>query len=141
MNTDIKKWLSLLPFAEEQAANGIVLNGCLVSSQARKATILVGGVYLSFHRSDILEIEPADSTEDPVHPPSKVAIRVVIRRGASLLDIGLGQLDDEPSHHRRPFALSVRSLAATPAAADRFRNLERQFLLRHSLLVNDSHSV
>jgi hypothetical protein len=141
LDTDVENWLSHLPLADEYPANGAVLNGWLVSSKARQITILVGEVYLSFHRSDILEIELADSQEITPDPSGKLAVRAIVRRGARLLDIRLVQLDDNLSQQRRPFALAARPLAPVLPPAGRFRDMERQFLLRHSLLVNDSHSV
>ena len=128
MNLDIEKWLSHIPLAEEVVGEGIVLSGWLVPSKPEELCILIGELYLVFHRIDIVGMELVTSIEDPGELKPAIEVRIVIRRGSPILDIRLGQLREVLSPQQRPFAFSVRPLSITLKPASRFRNLERQFL-------------
>jgi hypothetical protein len=127
MKIDIEKWISLLPVAEEQAAEGSILfSGMLLPGKADEICILSGALRLSFSQDDILKIESS-----PVEGYSIVAIR----QRAPVLESMPSELCDLSSlSKRRPFALSVRSRKIISGPSHKFRALERQFLADEALL-------
>jgi hypothetical protein len=132
MSMDVEKWLSHLPIAEEHIGEGILLTGEFVPSAPREARILVGELCLTFLREDILDIEPAAELENA--PPLPRRIHIVVRKGARLLDAREKDLCGTAVRGRRPFALSTRPSIVTDDPPPRFRDLERQFLQRQSLI-------
>ncbi len=134
MKVDVAQWLCRLPLAEEQAAEGIVLDGWLVSDEEGRADILVKGLRLSFRGQDILESESVE-TEGASAPSSPRHVRLLVRRGAAVLDIRPDELCDAYPSHQKPFALAVRPSHLVLGPANAFRELEREFLLKHGLIV------
>ena len=133
MKVDVAQWVSLLPRAEEQAGDGIVLDGWLGRGQNGRVDIFVGGLRLSFRLRDILAIESV-TTEDTSAQASPRPVRVLVRRGAALLDIRPAELCERLPSHQKPFALAVRPYHRVLGGANRFRELEREFLLTHGLI-------
>jgi hypothetical protein len=134
MKTNIEQWLAHLPLADEQAGDGFVLTGRLVSVDGDEVRIVVGEPCLSFSPDDILDIAPVEVTEQLGPTPSPGTVRVAIRRGASLLDARPGTLIDGLPPPRRPFALATRPTPIILDPVPRFRELERRFLLSQSLI-------
>jgi len=132
MNDDIVKWVSRLPLAAEQDGDGLVLDGWLGRSEDGQAEIFLRGLRLSFRWRDILEITPIE-TEDSAASSRKFA-RLTIRRGAAVLDIRPDELCEALPPKRKPFALAVRPSYPAIGPANRFRELERAFLLKHRLI-------
>jgi hypothetical protein len=133
MSMDVEKWLSHLPIAEEHIGEGILLNVEFMPSAPGEARILVGELCLTFLREDILDIEPAAELEN-LPPPHLHLIRIVVRKGAPLLDARAKDLCGTAAPGRRPFALSTRPSIITHDPSPRFRDLEHQFLQRQSLI-------
>jgi len=133
MNIDLEKWLSQLPIVEEEIGHGILLNGWLVPGEIDQISIIVGELRLSFFSSDVVETKSVGSTEH-LPPSAGVPIRLVVRRGAPILDICLERPSEGFSQQRRPFALSVRPPTIIRGPSNKFRDLERQFLQSHSLI-------
>lgn len=133
---DVEEWLATLLVAEEESGDGIVLDGWVLTSELtgeiEKVRLVVGGLYLSFAREDVTDIESVVAAGHGSVPPGAFASRVVVRRGAPILDIRLERLCLQQT--RRPFALSVRPSTITLGPSNRFRELERQFLRDHSLV-------
>lgn len=129
---DVEKWLSHLPIAEEHIGEGILLNGEFMPSAPGEARILVGELCLTFHREDILDTEPAAELENSL--PLRHVIRIVVRKGAPLLDARAKDLCGAALPARRPFALTTRPSIMTSDPAPCFRDLEHQFLRRESLI-------
>jgi hypothetical protein len=132
MSMDVEKWLSHLPIAEERIGEGILLNGEFMPSAPGEARILVGELCLTFLREDILDLELAAELENS--PPRPHLIRIVVRKGAPLLDARAKDLCGTAVPGRRPFALSTRRSIITYDPSPRFRDLEHQFLQRQSLI-------
>lgn len=130
-NRDPEQWAAQLPMAVAEFGDGLLLTGYLVPTEADEIRIVVGGVCLSFSSGDVLDLAPVGAAEQVGMSPSAGTARIAIRRGAPLLDARLGMLIHESS--RRPFALSTRPLSLMLDLAPRFRELERRFLLSHSL--------
>lgn len=133
MSINIQAWLSELPTAAEETGGGIVLEGFLLPSEADKIRIIVGGLCLSFLKTDVLEMESVNQTEDRSGAQFERGIRAVVRHGAAILDIRLRELCGLETP-KRPFPLSARPPTITLSTSTRFRNLEQQFLQRHSLI-------
>jgi hypothetical protein len=133
MNVDIVQWVSRLPCADEHAGDGFVLDGWLGRGEDGRAEIFVRGLRLSFRLRDILEIESIE-TEDGSAPSSRRPARLLVRRGAAVLDIRLDELCEALPPKRKPFALAVRPSHRGVGPANRFRELERAFLLKHGLI-------
>jgi hypothetical protein len=131
MRMDIEKWLSHLPIAEEHIVEGILFDVEFISSTPGEARVVVGELCLTFLREDILDIESAAEMENsPPHGP----FRIVVRKGAPLLDARANEICGKVALGRRPFALSARPSIITHAHSPRFRELEHQFLKRHILI-------
>ena len=133
MNVDIVQWLSGLPGADEHAGDGLVLDGWLGRSEDGRAEIFVRGLRLSFRVRDILEIEFVE-TEDASAPSSRRPVRLLVRRGAAVLDMRPDELCEALPPKTKPFALAVRPSHRAVGPANRFRELERAFLLKHGLI-------
>ena len=133
MKVDVVHWLSLLPLAEEHAGEGIVLNGWIGCGENGRAEIFASGLRLSFGSQDILDIEPAGTDFVSATSPLK-PVRVVVRRGATLLDVRPDTLCEDLLPQQKPFALAVRLSHQPIGPADRFRELEREFLRKHGLI-------
>ena len=131
MSMDVENWLSHLPMAEEHICEGILLNGEFIPSAPGEARVLVGELCLTFLCEDILDIERAAESEDSsLHLRM---MRIVIRKGAHLLDARAKDPSVASVPGKRPFALAARpSITYNPSP--RFRELERQFRERHSLI-------
>jgi hypothetical protein len=130
MNVDVAQWIAHLPRADEQVGDGLVLTGYVLPAGAGEMRLAVGEVGLAFALADILDVAPAQEDFGPAS--STPAVRVVVRRGASLLDARPAML--VTGRPRMPFALSVRLTPVVLEPSRRFRDLERRFLLDHSLL-------
>ena len=133
MKVDVVHWVSRLPLAEESVGEGIVLEGWLGRGEDSRADIFTGRMRLSFRWQDILEIEPAAMDDGPVED-SLILVRVAVRRGAALLDIRPEELCGRLPPKPKPFALAVRPSHEPLGRADRFRELEREFLRKHGLI-------
>jgi hypothetical protein len=133
MKVDLAQWLFRLPLAEEKAADGIVLAGWLGRGEDGRVDIFAGRLRLSVRSQEILEIESAE-TDEVSATFSLKPVRVVVRRGAALLDIRPDELCKELPPQRKPFALAVRPSHRPLGPADRFRQLEREFLRKHGLI-------
>jgi hypothetical protein len=133
MKVDVAQWVSRLPLAEEQVGDGIVLDGWLGRAEDGRADIFVSGLRLSFRLQDILETQSV-GMEDPSAPSSPRPVRLLVRRGAAVLDIRPDQLCEICLSRRKPFALAVRPSHLVLGPANRFRELEREFLLKHGLI-------
>lgn len=127
MSIDIEKWISRLPLAEELAAEGILLSGQIINGGAGKICVLSGALRLTFSQDDVLKME-----NSLVEGQSAI----VIRRKAPLLELESmpSELCDVLSSKRRPFALAVRSRNILVGPSQKYRNLERQFLVNEGLL-------
>jgi hypothetical protein len=132
MKVDVVQWLSRLPLAEEQAGDGIVLDGWLGRGEHGRADIFTGGLRISVRSQEILEVGSAETDRIPA-PFSLKPVRIVVRRGAALLDIRPHELCEQLPPKRKPFALAVRPSHQPLGPADRFRELEREFLRKHGL--------
>ncbi|HEY8455795.1 MAG TPA: hypothetical protein VIL34_09390 [Actinopolymorphaceae bacterium] len=134
MSSGFNHWLSRLPLADEQAADGIVLTGRVFAGGLDQVHVLVDDLRLTFRAEDIVEVEEVPTSGgDRLHLAPRV-FRVVVRPGAPLQDARPGELCERPSPGRRPFALSVRPPVITLGPATRFRDLEREFLLSQGLI-------
>ena len=133
MKIDVAQWIALLPLAEERTVDGIVLSGWLTPGENGQADLFVGGLRLSFQTDDFLEIEPVE-TEDLRPSGSPRLAHVLLRRGAPILDIRLDALCKAQPSQLKPFALAVRPSHLLLGPASRFRDLEREFLLKHGLI-------
>jgi hypothetical protein len=107
---DTETLLSGLPIAEEDTPSDIVLCGWLAPSAPGQFRILVGDLCLCLAEADLLEIEPNALAEFAIRPVSAIGVRIVIRRGAPLLDICMSKIYEGLFPGRKPFALSVRPL-------------------------------
>jgi hypothetical protein len=132
MGMDVEKWLSQLPIAEERISEGILLNGEFMPSAPGEARILVGELCLTFLREDVLDAARAAELENSWPLPQLV--RVVVRKGAPLLDARAKDLCGTALPGRRPFALSARPSIITSDPSPCFRDREHQFLQRQSLV-------
>jgi hypothetical protein len=132
MKIDVARWVALLPLAEEPTVEGIVLSGWLAPGEDGQADLFVGGLRLSFQIDDLLEIEP--EAEDVRPPGSPRLVHILLRRGAPILDIRLDALCQEQPPQLKPFALAVRPSHLLLGPVSRFRDLEREFLLKHGLI-------
>jgi hypothetical protein len=131
MSMDVEEWLSRLPIAEEHTGQGILINGEFIPGAPGEVRFLVGELCLTFLREDILDIERAAESEDP--PPHRLWMRIVVRKGACLLDARAKDLCVTSVPGKKPFALAARpSITYNPSP--RFRELEHQFRQRHSLI-------
>jgi hypothetical protein len=133
MNISVEKWLCCLPFAEEQAWDGIVVTGRLTAGEVGYVHCLVGELRLSFLPEDITAIEPLVAPDLLLPEESKglgsvATVRILIRRRAPVQDIRPSELCERALPERRPFALSVRPRVITLGPRTRFRDLEREFL-------------
>jgi hypothetical protein len=133
MNIDVAEWLCRLPLADEQAGDGIVLDGWLVPGEDGRTDISVRGLRLSFRSQDVLETQSVE-TEDAYAPSSPRAVRLLVRRGAAVLDIRPDEFCVALPPRRKPFALAVRPSHQLLGPANRFRELEREFLQKHGLI-------
>jgi len=133
MNDEIVQWVSRLPLVDERAGDGLVLDGWLGRSENGRAEIFVRGLRLSFRLRDILEIESLE-TDAAATPSARTPVRLVVRRGAGVLDIRLSELCEGLTPKQRPFALTVRPSHRAIGPANHFRELERAFLLKHGLI-------
>ena len=139
MNISVEKWICCLPFAEEQAGDGIVLTGRLIAGEVGYFHLLVGELRLSFLPKDIAVIEPLVTSELLLPGESRglgpvATVRIVVRHGAPIQDIRPSELCERVLPERRPFALSVRPRVITLGPRTRFRDLEREFLLSQLLV-------
>jgi hypothetical protein len=137
MNIRVEKLLSGLPFAEEQAGDGIVLTGRLLAGEVDYFHCLIGELRLSFLPEDIEEVEPLSTSELLLSQEgigTAGTVRIVVRRGAPVQDIRPSELCEKMQPLRRPFALSVRPRVITVGPFTRFRDLEREFLLGRMLI-------
>jgi len=127
MSIDIEKWISLLPIAEELTTEGILLSGQIINGKAGEICVLSGTLKLTFSQDDILKMENSLIEGQSI---------IVIRRKAPLLELESipSELCDVLSSKRRPFALTVRSRNILVGPSQRYRNLERQFLVNEGLL-------
>lgn len=133
MKVDIAQWVSRLPLAEEQAGDGIVLDGWLGHGEDGRVDIFVSGLRLSFRSQDILEAESVE-IDNASAPSSPKPVRLLVRRGAAVLDIRPEELCETFPPRRKPFALAIRPSHLVLGPASRFRELEREFLLKHGLM-------
>ncbi len=108
MLIDLEKLLSSLPMAVEDRVTGILLCGWLAPSEPGEFRILVGDLCLCFQESDLLDIERTSLTESGLRPAFAIGIRVLVRRGAPLLDLCLSKVYEGLFPGRKPFALAVR---------------------------------
>jgi hypothetical protein len=134
MNIDVDRWLECLPIAEARTGDGMVIAGQLTAGPAHGVWLLVGELCLAFRLGDILEVVPVAPTERSVASTSQQGVRVLVRRGAPLLDVGLSKATGFEERQRRPFALSARPLTTQVSPCPHFLRLEREFLLRESLI-------
>jgi hypothetical protein len=130
MNVDVAQWIAHLPRADEQVVDGLVLTGYVLPAGAGEMRLAVGEVGLAFALADILDV--ARAQEDCGPPAPTPAVRVAVRRGAPLLDARPAIL--ATGRPCMPFALSARLTPVVLEPSRRFRDLERRFLLDHSLL-------
>ena len=133
MKIDVAQWVALLPLAEEPTVDGIVLSGWLAPGADGQADLFVGELRLSFQTDDFLEIEPVE-TEDVRPSGSPRLAHILLRRGAPILDIRLDALCEGKPPQLKPFALAVRPSHLLLGPVSRFRDLEREFLLKHGLI-------
>lgn len=133
MKVEVAQWLCRLPLADEKVGDGIVLDGWLVPGGDGRADVSVRGLRLSFRSQDVLETQSVE-TEDAPAPSSPRAVRLLVRRGAAVLDIRPDEFCDALPLGRKPFALAVRPSHQVLGPANRFRELEREFLLKHGLI-------
>jgi hypothetical protein len=131
MSENIEEWLSQLPTAHECPSEGILLVGTLAPSAPEVACVVVGGFCFVFRRADILDIEIQDCSQVASQPQT---IRVVVRKGAPLMNAFPSDIRGESPTGRRPFALSSRQSIGVSNPCPRFRALEDHFLRKHSLL-------
>lgn len=133
MKVDVAQWVSRLSLAEEQAGDGIVLDGWLGRVEDGRADIFVSGLRISFRLRDILEAESVE-TDDASAPSSPRPVRLLVRRGAAVLDVRPEELCEVFLPRQKPFALAVRPSHLVLGPASRFRELEREFILKHGLI-------
>jgi alpha-beta hydrolase superfamily lysophospholipase len=140
MSIDVGKWLAQLPIAEGHLTQGILLTGTFLPSEPGQVHILVGALCLMFLREDIMDVEPAGDLEGAAPAaglegvaPDADRVRIAVRKGAPLLGARAKELCATATQ-RRPFALAVRPRVITHDPSPRFRELERQFLQRQSLV-------
>ncbi|HKT48555.1 MAG TPA: hypothetical protein VJP87_13605 [Candidatus Acidoferrales bacterium] len=108
MLIDLNSLLASLPMAVEDRHAGIQLCGWLAPSEAGEMRIVAGDLCLCFREPDVLEIERDVMTESGLQPESAIRVRVLIRRGAPLLDLCLSKVYEGLFPGRKPFALAVR---------------------------------
>jgi hypothetical protein len=125
---DVDRWLAQLPVADERESADIVLEGCLIASDNDKVRLLVGRLCLAFARADVLAAEELDDRECGESTAAAIHARLVVRRGAALLDASPGELHADRIRGRAPFALSARPPVILAAPAPRYRALERAFM-------------
>jgi hypothetical protein len=118
---DLERWLAVLPGADEEPGDGLVLSGRLAPAPPGRVRLVTRDLSLAFHADDVLDLESSGAAGE---------VRLLLRRGAALVDARPAPLEPDAPAGRRPFALATRPRTLTLAPAPRFRALERAFLER-----------
>jgi hypothetical protein len=127
MTIHVQRWLAQVPDADERFPDGIALEGWLIAAGDGEARFLTGRLCLTFSRADIVAIEEVAEEESRTEG-SAIHVRVVVGRGARLLDASPAELFDGLIPGRAPFALATRPPVIRTGAIPRFSALERDYL-------------
>jgi hypothetical protein len=125
---DTPRWISGLPDAVEEEPDDLVLVGRVVGEGGSGITVVSGGLCLTLPSDAVLSIEAIEP--DTRRPgDSDRANRVVIKRGAALLDVRPREcVEGLIPAGRRPFPISTRGQTPRSTAATKYKALERAFL-------------
>jgi hypothetical protein len=137
---DQTRWISQLPYGDEETADDLVIIGWLVPASCDSTRIITGSLCLTFATADVLAVDEKLDESYSEHDNRRAHhVRIVVRRGAALWNVCPEEcMEDMLPPGRRPFAFSSRPSGPQASRRSRFAELEEDFLFRTGLKPRDS---